>query len=88
MKTLSYIFNKKVSVYDGWNGSHTTVTVNTIGITEDGKEIVFSGIGYWGNIQKVYIPAELADVLIESGKATTSYEIDHCNIEKSWTILN
>lgn len=88
MKTLSSIFNKKVSVYDEWNGSNTIVTVSSIEMTEDGKEIAFVGISYWGNKMKVYIPTELADSFIETGKATTSYEIDHCTIGKTWTILN
>lgn len=88
MKAFANIFNKKVSVYDEWNGSNTQVTVKTIGITEDGKEIFFSGISYWGNPIKVYIPAELVDTLIETGKATTSQEIDHCTIGKTWAILN
>ena len=88
MKTLSQIFNKKVCLYDEWNGSHTTVTVSTIGMTEDGKDIYFSGVSYWGNIQKVYIPIELADEFIATGKASTVNEIDHCYVGKTWTILN
>lgn len=85
---LSEIFNKKVSVYDEWNGSNTQVTVSSMGITEDGKEIYFSGKSYWGNMEKVYIPIELADTLVETGKATNSYEIDHCTIGKTWAIIN
>lgn len=88
MKTFSAIFNKKVCKYDEWNGSHTTITVSSIEMTEDGKEIIFIGVGYWGNIQKVYIPVELVDSFIETGKATTSEYIDHCSVGKTWTILN
>jgi hypothetical protein len=88
MKTLSQIFGKKVSIYDEWNGSNTIVTVSSIEITEDGKEIAFVGISYWGNLKKVYIPVELVDSFMETGKATTYYEIDHCTIGKTWEILN
>lgn len=88
MKALSEIFNKKVTVYDEWNGNHNQVTVATIGITEDGKEIYFSGKSYWGNMTKVYIPIELADTFMETGRATTYCEIDHCMVGKTWTILN
>ena len=88
MKTFTHIFGKKVSVYDEWNGSNTIVTVSSIEMTGDEKHIAFCGISYWGNPQKVYIPVELVDSFIETGKATTSYEIDHCTIGKTWAIIN
>lgn len=79
---LAEIFGKSLTSYDSWNGDHKVIKVSSISITEDGKEIIFSGKGYWGNEQKIYVPADQVDELLEMNSITLSNTIDHCSVNK------
>lgn len=76
------IFNKTLASYDSWNGDHETVRVRSIEITEDEKEIIFIGEGYWKNEARIYIPLDCFDELLEKGNITISNTIDHCSVYK------
>lgn len=78
--TLSEIFGKSLSSYDSWNGDHKVIKVENITITDDSKEIIFSGKGYYGNEQKIYVSIARVDQLLEIGFITMSSIIDHCPI--------
>ena len=79
---LSEIFGKSLSSYDSWNGDHKVIKVENITITDDSKEIIFSGRGYWGNEQKIYVDIDRVDQLLEIGFITKSSTIDHCSVAK------
>ena len=82
------IFGKEISSYDGWNGDHKTITIDGISFCKESNEIIFTGKGYRGNEQKVYVPILIVDELMEKGKASATYEIDHCVIRKEWEFIN
>lgn len=78
---LSEIFGKCLSSYDSWNGDHKVIKVENITITDDSKEIIFSGKGYWGR-KKIYVDIDRVDQLLEIGFITESSTIDHCSVSK------
>ena len=84
---LSEIFGKTISSYDSWNGDYKTLKVECITITDDAREIRFAGHGRWGTMQTIYCPIDKVDELMETGKASTSTTIDHCNVSMEWCIL-
>lgn len=77
---LSEIFGKFLSSYDSWNGDHKVIKVEHICLTDDAQEIMFSGKGYWGNFQKIYVPIDRVDQLLEIKSITMSDTIDHCSV--------
>lgn len=83
---LTEIFGKAISQYDSWNGDHKTIQVETIAMVD--KEIIITGKGYYGNTQRIYIPSDLFENLLESGKAESRNEIDHCIVTKEWRIVD
>ena len=90
MKTsnILQVFGKTVTSYDGWNGDHNSITVSKISFNEESNEIIFSGIHRsWGREMSIYIPKDKAEELLEKGKASVDYTIDHCSITKEWQIL-
>ena len=84
---LSQIFGKTLSSYDSWNGDHKVIKVESITITDDSKEIVFSGKGYYGNTLNVYVPINMVDMLMETKQIAISNTIDHCHVTKEIVIL-
>ena len=84
---LSEIFGMTISSYDSWNGDHMTLKVECITITDDASEIRFAGRNRWGTMSVIYIPINKVDELIETGRATKSTTIDHCNVSKEWCII-
>jgi len=80
------IFGKVLNSYDSWNGDHKTITISKIEFIAESNEFKFSGIGYWGNEQNIYVPKEKVEVLLETGRASSDTTIDHCSIRKEWSM--
>lgn len=84
MNSITSIFGKVLSYYDSFNGDRETVTISKIELADN--SFIFSGVGYWGNEQKIYVPMGKVDTLIETGKATSETTIDHCFVTTEWSL--
>lgn len=85
------IFGKQLTCVDGWNGNLTHITIESVTHVRDNSgvsEFKFTGRGYHGNEQNIWVPAALVSLLFSEGQAHTTYTIDHCTFNVEYRFIN
>lgn len=80
------LIGRKLHTYDSWNGSSTTIAIETIEHLVDHCSIKFTGTNSWGKEESVYIDECFIPELILTGEAERKQEIDHCDVRTTWTL--
>ena len=82
------IFGKHLVCVDGWDGGITHITIKGVSCEGDDntREYKFTGRGYWGNEQSIWVPAEVVGQLFSEGKARSTQTIDHCTFDVEYRL--
>lgn len=75
---------KKLYVYDSWNGSSMTITIEDIKIQQD--TIQFIGQNAWGNKSGIFVDLTLIEELLATGQAEKSLVLEGCSCKTVWKL--
>lgn len=78
------LIGRKLYSYDSWNGSSCNITIEEA--KQETDSVHFVGTNSYGGKSGIYVDNELLPILIKTGKAERSREIDHCNVTTRWKL--
>lgn len=78
--TFTEFIGKELSVYDSWNGSYRSITIEKA--KQETGCVLFTG----ANSYEIYVDNEFLPSLIKVGEAVRCNEVDHCIVRTTWKL--